>query len=263
ADDREDALERGVQADVLALLRPQFVLQKLLVRVDLNRKQVRDRQNARQLPEILTNAFLFSERICHVRATPKASSRPMSRAACQDLTRPKHPGMRTRSQRRGRWLPITRRPPASRRSFLVALPLCHLIWTVAPASSSCFLMLSASSFATPSLTVLGAPSTRSFASFRPRPVTARITLMTATLLSPKEFMTTSNSVCSSAAAAASPPAPGAAATATGAAAETPHFSSRALTSSTTSMIDLLLNASISSSFDKAICYLLAVDQCVT
>src|SRR5690606_26598768 len=90
ADDREDALERGVQADVLALLRPQFVLQKLLVRVDLNRKQVRDLQNARQLPEILTNAFLFSERICHVRATPKASSRPMSRAACQDLTRPKH-----------------------------------------------------------------------------------------------------------------------------------------------------------------------------
>src|SRR5690606_27557964 len=80
---------------------------------------------------------------------------------------------------------------------------------------------------------------------------------------PKEFMTTSNSVCSSAAAAASPPAPGAAATATGAAAETPHFSSSALTSSTTSMIDLLLNASINSSLDRAISNLLTVNQCVT
>src|SRR5690606_26691194 len=135
--------------------------------------------------------------------------------------------------------------------------------TVAPASSSCFLMLSASSLGTPSLTVLGTPSTRSFASFKPSPVTERMTLMTATLLSPKEDMTTSNSVCSSAAAAASPPAPGAAATATGAAADTPHFSSRAFTSSTTSMIDLLLNASINSSLDNAISSLLAFNQCVT
>src|SRR5207245_4697878 len=40
--------------------------------------------------------------------------------------------------------------------------------TVAPASTNFFLMASASSLLTPSLTGLGAPSTRSFASFRPR-----------------------------------------------------------------------------------------------
>src|SRR5690606_18464033 len=72
ADDREYALERGVQADVVAILGPYFVLQKLLVGVDLDREQIRDLEDARQLPEILTNALLFSERISHLRATPKA-----------------------------------------------------------------------------------------------------------------------------------------------------------------------------------------------
>src|SRR5436190_18918711 len=50
--------------------------------------------------------------------------------------------------------------------------------TVAPASSSWPLTVSASSLATPSLTAFGALSTRSLASFRPRPVTARTTLIT-------------------------------------------------------------------------------------
>src|SRR5574340_1196242 len=45
--------------------------------------------------------------------------------------------------------------------------------TVAPASVNFFLMFSASSLLTPSLPVLGAPSTTSFASFRPRLVTSR------------------------------------------------------------------------------------------
>ena len=46
--------------------------------------------------------------------------------------------------------------------------------------------------------------------------------------------------------------------ATGAAADTPHFSSSDFTSSTISMIGLLLRASISSSFDKAIVFSLNV-----
>src|SRR4029453_15857219 len=90
---------------------------------------------------------------------------------------------------------------------------CYLSSTEAPASSSCALIESASSWLAPSLTVPGAPSTRSFASLRPRPVTARTTLITWIFLSPAAVMTTSNEVFSSAAAAPSPPAaapPGAA-----------------------------------------------------
>ena len=94
-----------------------------------------------------------------------------------------------------------------------------MISTLAPASSNCFWMSSASALETPSLRVLGAPSTMSLASFRPRPVIARTTLITPTFWSPAEANTTSNSVFSSAAAA---PAPAGPATAT-AAAETPNF----------------------------------------
>src|ERR687889_2345325 len=66
----------------------------------------------------------------------------------------------------------------------------YLISTVAPASSSCFLILAASSFDTASLTAFGAPSTRSLASFRPRPVMARTTLMTLILLPPTSVSVT-------------------------------------------------------------------------
>src|SRR5205823_7018170 len=59
--------------------------------------------------------------------------------------------------------------------------------TVAPASANFFLMFSASSFETPSFTVLGAPSTRSLASFNPRLVTSRTALMTLILLAPTSF----------------------------------------------------------------------------
>ena len=50
--------------------------------------------------------------------------------------------------------------------------------TAAPASSSLVLAASASSFLTPSRTGLGQPSTSSLASFRPREVSSRTTLMT-------------------------------------------------------------------------------------
>src|SRR6185369_2307722 len=99
----------------------------------------------------------------------------------------------------------------------------YLISTVAPSASSLAFIASESALFTPSLTALGAPSTRSLASFRPRPVSSRTTLMTWIFFSPAALRMTSNSVFSSAAAAAPPPAAGAA-TATAAAADTPHFS---------------------------------------
>ena len=100
--------------------------------------------------------------------------------------------------------------------------------TVAPASSRVALSSSASAVGTPSLIALGAPSTNSFASFKPKPVIPRTALMTGILLPPSlSRITSKESLASSAPPPASPPA--AAATATGAAAETPHRSSRALT----------------------------------
>src|SRR5215831_19340523 len=124
---------------------------------------------------------------------------------------------------------------------------CYLISTFAPAASTFFLISSASCLVTPSLIVLGAPSTRAFASARPSPGTApRTSLITAILLAPISVRITSNVVFSSAAGAAAapgPPATGPAATATGAAALTPHFSSSCLTNPAISSTDRLLSCS--------------------
>ena len=105
--------------------------------------------------------------------------------------------------------------------------LNYLRVTLAPSASSFFWISSASSLEAPSLTTLGAPSTTSLASFNPRPVISRTTLITLTLLAPASVSSTSNSVFSSAAAPAAAPA----ATTTPAAAETPNSSSHALTKS--------------------------------
>src|SRR3954451_6293432 len=113
----------------------------------------------------------------------------------------------------------------------------YLISTDPPASSSWALMESASSRATASLTGLGAPSTRSLASLRPRFVIARTALITWIFLPPAPVRTTSTSACSSPPAPPSPPAAGAppgAAIATGAAAVMPHSSSIFFFSSTRS-----------------------------
>ena len=56
----------------------------------------------------------------------------------------------------------------------------YLRVTLAPTSSSFFLISSASSLEACSLTTLGAPSTTSLASFKPRPVISRTTLITLT-----------------------------------------------------------------------------------
>src|SRR5262245_12761455 len=113
-------------------------------------------------------------------------------------------------------------PAALARGF-GELSCAYFTSTLAPAFSSWALTFSASSLATPSLTGLGAPSTRSLASLRPSPVMARTSLITSIFFSPAAIRTTLNSVFSSTGAAPAPP--GAAATATAAAAETPHFSS--------------------------------------
>src|SRR6266446_6284912 len=127
---------------------------------------------------------------------------------------------------------------------------CYLISTLAPASSNFFLMAAASSLFTPSLTVLGAPSTRSLASFRPRLVTSRTALMTLILLPPTSVSTTENSVFSSAGAvppAAAPPPP--AATTVAAAAETPKASSIFFTrSDASSSVSPLISSRIVSTF---------------
>src|SRR6185436_19115277 len=118
--------------------------------------------------------------------------------------------------------------PARGARYRTGAGRCYLSSTSAPASLSFLAMSSASVLLTPTLTSFGAPSTRSLASLRPRPVTSRTTLMTPILLPPPALSTTVKSVFSSAAgaAAAPPPAAGAAATATGAAL-TPHLSSSA------------------------------------
>src|SRR5262249_48716646 len=75
----------------------------------------------------------------------------------------------------------------------------YLIDTLAPPSSSFFLIVSASCLETFSLTGLGAPSTPSLASLRPRLVISRTTLMTLIFLagSARPSRTTVNSVFSS------------------------------------------------------------------
>jgi len=97
---------------------------------------------------------------------------------------------------------------------------------------------------------LGAPSTRSLASLRPRPVISRTALMTDTLLAPASSSMTVKSVFSSAAAA--PPPPPAAAGAAMAAALTPNFSSMAFTSSLSSRTVMLSSAVKNASLSNAI-----------
>ena len=99
--------------------------------------------------------------------------------------------------------------------------------TLAPAASNFALILSASSLFTPCLRAFGAPSTKSLASFKPRPVISLATLITSIFLSPLLTRITSKSVFSATVFSAAGPAT----TATGAAAVTPHYSSKIFYSS--------------------------------
>src|SRR5215216_3669811 len=140
----------------------------------------------------------------------------------------------------------------------------YLSSTFAPTFSRVARIFSASSWATPSFTGFGAPSTRSFASFKPRPVIARTTLITWIFLSPAPSSTTSNEDFSSAAAAPSPPAAGApaAATAIGAAAVTPHSSSSLFFSSTSSRTVILPRSSTCLSMSVLAILLLLLFLCL-
>ena len=98
-----------------------------------------------------------------------------------------------------------------------------------------------------SLTALGAASTKSLASFKPKPVKVLTSFNTAIFLSAgTEAKITETSASASSAGAA---AAGAAATATGAAADTPNFSSIALTNSAASNN---VNFSIDSKIDSTL-----------
>src|SRR5260370_11445641 len=128
-------------------------------------------------------------------------------------------------------------------------PANYLTSPLAPASSTFFLIEAASSLLTLSLTVFGAPSTRSLASLRPRLVTSRTALMTLILLPPTSVSTTENSVFSSAGAAPPAAAPPPAATTVAAAAETPKVSSIFFTrSDASSSVSPLISSRIVSTF---------------
>src|SRR5579863_3019523 len=75
-------------------------------------------------------------------------------------------------------------PPRKSPGRLGIIGNSYFTSTVAPASVNFFRMASASSLFTPSLIALGAPSTRSLASFRPRLVTSRTALITLILFAP-------------------------------------------------------------------------------
>src|SRR4029078_6929135 len=125
---------------------------------------------------------------------------------------------------------------------------CYLTSTLAPASVSFFLIVSASAFDTPSLTVFGAPSTRSLASLTPRCVTSRPALMTPILFAPASARMTVTSVCSATGAAPPPPAATAGPAAAATRALTPPFSSSSVFSGAMSITAILERESTSCSF---------------
>src|SRR6185503_16112132 len=214
-----DALEHGLQARVLALPRQHPHLQEALVGVLLDLDEVGDGDRRADLLEADPFPVDVLGRV-HQFIPRGGGTKPPSKE--EESRKGHHPP--------GFERPIWRSDAATR----CASASGYLISTVAPTSSNFFFMAAASSLETPSLTSLGAPSTRSLASFRPRLVTSRTTLITLIFLSPAAIRWTANSVFSSAAAAA-PPAAGAPAAAiimgAAAAADTPHFSSSILVSS--------------------------------
>src|SRR3954452_732955 len=138
----------------------------------------------------------------------------------------------------------------------------YLTSTVAPASASLVLAASAASLVAFSRTGLGAPSTRSLASFRPRLVSSRTTLMTWIFCAPASVRMTSNSSFSSSTGAAAAPPPPASATATGAAAVTPNFSSNASSSSLSSITVIPEMASRTSSLVSVAMVVFSLRKCV-
>src|SRR5262245_48743123 len=229
--DREHRLEDGLQPLVGTAADGLLDQQELVIGCLLNLDEVRHLCDFLDFPEKLTNALATSKRLRHLisrfvepSGPGRLSRRPPSIAAIGTTVETPY------FTRFGRRRTATPPPGGDMDGSGVCSPRnrpqrihTYLSSTLAPAFSSWALTFSASSLFTPSLTGLGAPSTRSLASLRPSPVSARTSLITSIFFSPAAVSTTVNSVFSSTGAAAAPP--GAAATATAAAAETPHFSS--------------------------------------
>ena len=112
------------------------------------------------------------------RAVPR-SSLGLSRPLCYGCRRPSMRGCGRRTMFPARKAE-RQKPSRPRQSHDFQRGICrpYLSSTLAPAFSSWSLILLASSLSTPSLTGFGALSTRSLASLRPRPVSARTSLMT-------------------------------------------------------------------------------------
>src|SRR6266705_1328817 len=243
--DREHVLEHPRQPDVGALGALAVRLEERLERARLDVQEVRHRHPLVELRERQNR-----QRLRHVETSSKCEKapgpRPERRAGVDR-------GARASEQQCGKSAHVVdQRRPESRADGPVwpaasVPPGVYFSSTTAPCASSFFLISSASCLDTPSFTVPGAPSTRSLASFRPRLVIARTSLMTWIFFSPPLFSTTVNSVCSSAAGAAAPPPaaapPAAGAAAAGAVIVTPNFSLNASISSANSNTDMFPTAS--------------------
>src|SRR5262249_15130851 len=172
---------------------------ELLVGLLLDLDEVRDLDDRRDLAEVLADPAPARDVACHTPSAPRPMGLCLDPPGADAGLAPAAPPGDTLSLEGGH----CRRPPGlgqrKRRGYFTC--------TAAPTSSSFFWMSVASALLIFSFTAFGAPSTRSFASFRPRPVSSRTTLMTWIFLSPAAERTTSNSVCSSAAAATPPAAP--------------------------------------------------------
>ena len=118
----------------------------------------------------------------------------------------------------------------------------YLTSTSAPTSSRLAFSALASSLLTPSLIALGAASTNSLASFKPRLVNSLTSFTTCNFCAPADLRITSKDVFSSAAGAASPAA-GAATTAAAAAGSIPYSSFNIAASSLTSLTVRFTNCS--------------------
>ena len=92
ADDRHDAVEGAVQADLDALLRCLLLLEEGAVGVELRLQQERNLQDRRALAEILADPLLFSERESHRRSSRSLWRAPGERLPCTVCERSLLPG---------------------------------------------------------------------------------------------------------------------------------------------------------------------------
>ena len=167
--DREDRLEHRLQTRVLALARQTVHLQEALVGLLLDLDQVRDRNGRLDFREIDALAVDVLGKAVHSLDLEEKTERSNTESRGPEAADPRMRAADPEPQ-----LPTPRSESRERRAYLIS--------TFAPTSSNFFLIAAASSLGTPSLIGLGAPSTRSLASFRPRLVTSRTTLMTLILL---------------------------------------------------------------------------------